>query len=267
MSFSVQTPTYSGPFDLLLRLVYQQKVAIDTISVSNVIDQYLEEIKHLKQLDLEVASDFVLVASTLLMIKASSVAPLDTSESNQSQEIDSEEFDDLTPQQAQDLLVTRLLAYKQFREVARMLQARSEQHARMFAARVLPLPDQLNYMPNFLEGITLRTLAVICADIDSRHQEFLLEASHIAKKRRPIAVSIAKLDQLTREKPCVQFAQVVGKDPTPVVVVENFLAMLELVHIGFVEVQQAQTFGSIVLQRVQGTQTTTFDTSRYAGEN
>ena len=43
--------------------------------------------------------------------------------------------------------------------------------------------------------------------------------------------------------------------------------MLELVHIGFVEVQQAQTFGSIVLQRVQGTQTTAFDTSRYAGEN
>lgn len=105
MSFSVQTPTYSGPFDLLLRLVYQQKVAIDTISVSNVIDQYLEEIKHLKQLDLEVASDFVLVASTLLMIKASSVAPLDTNELNQTQELDSEEFDDLTPQQAQDLLL------------------------------------------------------------------------------------------------------------------------------------------------------------------
>ena len=51
------------------------------------------------------------------------------------------------------------------------------------------------------------------------------------------------------------------------IVVENFLAMLELVHIGFVDVQQAQTFGSIVLKRVQGTQTTVFDTARYAGEN
>ena len=71
MSFSVRTQGYSGPFDLLLQLVSRQRVAIGSISISEVADQYLAEVDRMGELDLDVASDFLLVASTLLDMKAS----------------------------------------------------------------------------------------------------------------------------------------------------------------------------------------------------
>ena len=70
MSYRVRTQVFSGPFDLLLSLVSRQKVAIGSISISEVADQYLAEVERMGELDLDVASDFVLVASTLLDMKA-----------------------------------------------------------------------------------------------------------------------------------------------------------------------------------------------------
>ena len=64
MSYRVQTQAYSGPFDLLLQLVSRQRVDIGSISISEVADQYLAEVEHMGELDLDVASDFVLVAAT-----------------------------------------------------------------------------------------------------------------------------------------------------------------------------------------------------------
>ena len=75
MSFSVRTKAYSGPFDLLLQLVSRQKVAIGSISIAKVADQYLSEVEAMGGFDLEVASDFLLVASTLLDMKAAALVP------------------------------------------------------------------------------------------------------------------------------------------------------------------------------------------------
>ncbi len=82
MSYKVNTATYSGPFDLLLQLVSRQKVAIGSISISEVADQYLAEVDAMEELDLDVASDFVLVASTLLDMKAHALVPQDVSLKN-----------------------------------------------------------------------------------------------------------------------------------------------------------------------------------------
>ena len=75
MSWRVKTDANTGPFDLLLQLVSRQKVAIGSISVAEVADQYLAEVERMSDLDLDVASDFVLVASTLLDMKAAALVP------------------------------------------------------------------------------------------------------------------------------------------------------------------------------------------------
>ena len=75
MSYRVRTQAFSGPFDLLLQLVSRQRVDIGSISVSEVAVQYLAEVDRMGDMDLDVASDFVLVASTLLDIKAASLLP------------------------------------------------------------------------------------------------------------------------------------------------------------------------------------------------
>ena len=74
-SYKVRTQAYSGPFDLLLQLVSRQKVDIGSISIAEVADQYIDEVDAMGELDLDVASDFLLVASTLLEIKAASLVP------------------------------------------------------------------------------------------------------------------------------------------------------------------------------------------------
>ena len=88
MSYKVRTQAFSGPFDLLLQLVTRQKVTIGSIAIAEVANQYLEEVERMRDLDLDVASDFVLVASTLLDIKAASLVPAEPMRSS------SEDFDD-----------------------------------------------------------------------------------------------------------------------------------------------------------------------------
>ena len=125
-------------------------------------------------------------------------------------------------------------------------------------------PDFLGLMPDYLEGITLRSLAVICADIDSKRETFLLESEHIAPKRLPVALTIASVDRLVRSRKHVTFSELVGEDKTPEVVVANFLAVLELFKRGLVRVRQDEIFGEIDVDHIEGAQAYRIDATAMA---
>lgn len=262
MSYKVNTATYSGPFDLLLQLVSRQKVAIGSISISEVADQYLAEVDAMEELDLDVASDFVLVASTLLDMKAHALVPQDVSlKSSYDEDEFDDELDGLSPDEAREVLIARLIAYKQFRNAGAALGSRMEAESYMFPRSVGPDPDFLNLMPDYLEGITLRSLAVICADIDSKRETFLLEAEHVAPKRLPVALTVASVDRLTRSKGKVTFSELLDGQDTPEIVVANFLAVLELFKRGLVRVQQDVVFGEIEIEHIDGADSYQLDES------
>ena len=262
MSYKVNTATYSGPFDLLLQLVSRQKVAIGSISISEVADQYLAEVDAMEELDLDVASDFVLVASTLLDMKAHALVPQDVSlKSSFDEDEYDDELDGLSPDEAREVLIARLIAYKQFRNAGAALGSRMEAESYMFPRSVGPDPDFLNLMPDYLEGITLRSLAVICADIDSKRETFLLEAEHVAPKRPPVALTVASVDRLTRSKGKVTFSELLDGQDTPEIVVANFLAVLELFKRGLVRVQQDVIFGEIEIEHIEGADSYQLDES------
>ena len=262
MSYKVNTATYSGPFDLLLQLVSRQKVAIGSISISEVADQYLAEVDAMEELDLDVASDFVLVASTLLDMKAHALVPQDVSlKSSYDEDEFDDELDGLSPDEAREVLIARLIAYKQFRNAGAALGSRMEAESYMFPRSVGPDPDFLNLMPDYLEGITLRSLAVICADIDSKRETFLLEAEHVAPKRLPVALTVASVDRLTRSKGKVTFSELLDGQDTPEIVVANFLAVLELFKRGLVRVQQDVIFGEIEIEHIEGADSYQLDES------
>ena len=125
MSFKVRTQSYSGPFDLLLQLVTRQKVTIGSIAISEVANQYLAEVERMEDLDLDVASDFVLVASTLLDIKAASLVPAEPVSRNADvEDEDDADLEGLSPDEAREVLIARLIAYKQFRSAGAALGAR-----------------------------------------------------------------------------------------------------------------------------------------------
>ncbi len=140
MSYRVSTQGYSGPFDLLLQLVSRQKVDIGSISISEVIgsisisevaEQYLAEVERLEALDLDVASDFLLVAATLLDIKAASLVPDEGSAKRRDDAELDDEFDGLDGDALREVLIQRLIAYKQFKGAAAALGARMEAESRM----------------------------------------------------------------------------------------------------------------------------------------
>lgn len=251
MSYRVATQAYSGPFDLLLQLVTRQKVDIGSISISEVSEQYLSEVERLEALDLDIASDFLLVAATLLDIKAASLVPADDQISSDMVEED-EELSRLDGDSLREVLIQRLIAYKQFKGAAAALGARMEAESRMHPRVAGPDPEFLNLMPDYLAGITLRGLAVICADLDGKRQTFLLEAEHVAPSRVPLDLTVASVDRFTASHEHCTFRDLLDGDATNEQLVVTFLAMLELAKRGSVTLQQDDLFGTIVIDRVPG---------------
>ena len=253
MSYRVSTQVYSGPFDLLLQLVSRQKVDIGSISISEVADQYLAEVDRLEALDLDVASDFLLVAATLLDIKAASLVPDDTDRPSAADEEDElDEYADLDGDALREVLIARLIAYKQFKSAAAALGARMEAESRMHPRVAGPDPEFLDLMPDYLSGITLRGLAVICADLDGRRETFLLEAEHVAPHRVPLELTVASVDRVTMAKPHMTFRDLLDGDATTEQLVATFLAILELAKRGSVTLSQDSLFGTIQIDRVEG---------------
>lgn len=245
MAYKVKTAAFEGPFDLLLHLVSKQKLDVSAISVIEITDQYLEHVDRMADLDLDVASDFLLVAATLLEIKAASLLP-------QPVEYVGDELDDLSPEEARELLVERLLAYKQFKSVAIELNARMESQTRMHPRQAGLEERFLKLMPDFLEGLTLHGLAVICADLLHRREVFLLQAEHVAA--RPISLELHSESVFRRlaQRGTMTFSELISEDQSPVMIVVTLLAILELYKRGSADIRQEDVFGDIVVTYLEG---------------
>lgn len=243
MSYRVRIDAYQGPFDLLLSLVSRQKIDIGAISIADITDQYLAEVERMRDLDLDIASDFLVVAATLLQIKASSLLPKETTEII---ELD-DEFANLTPEQTRDILVERLVTYKQFKNAAAALGARMENEAKMHPRQASLEECFLGLMPDYLKDTTLHGLAVICADIAARRDTFLLEAEHIAAVPISMERHVEGIYRSMRRKKSCTFETLVGAAPTPELVVVTFLAILELYKRGVITIRQEAAFDEIEL--------------------
>jgi segregation and condensation protein A len=240
VAYTVKTDVFEGPFDLLLHLVSRQKLDVSAISIAEVADQYLGHIDRMTDLDLDVASDFLLVAATLLEIKAASLLPKEEA-------FFGDELDDLSPEEARDILVARLLAYKQFKNAASELSARMEAEDRMHPRQAGLEPEFLGLMPDYLEGLTLRGLAVICADLMHRREVFLLEAEHVASMPISLELHAESVRRRIQREGSTRFSEILGDDATPELVVVTLLAVLELYKRGLADVAQDTLFGDIVI--------------------
>ena len=241
-TYTVKTDVFEGPFDLLLHLVSRQRLDVSAISIADIADQYLDHLERMTELDLDVASDFLVLAATLLEIKAASLLPKEEA-------FIGDELDDLSPEEARDLLVARLLAYKQFKNVAAELAARLESGAHMHARHAGLEPEYLTLMPDYLEGITLRGLAVMCADLLHRRDVFLLEAEHVASMPISLELHAESVSRTLARKGAVNFSELVGGQATPELVVVTMLAILEIYRRGRADLAQKELFGDIVVTR------------------
>ncbi|WP_283171023.1 segregation and condensation protein A [Curtanaerobium respiraculi] len=253
MSFRVRTENFEGPFDLLLYLVGRQRVDIGSVSIAEIADQYLAEMSAMRLFDLDVASDFLLVASTLLEIKAASLLP-----SREHAEED-EELEELSPSEARDQLVQRLIRYKQFKNAAADLRVRGEAEARLHRRTVGPDASLLSLVPDYLEGQTAHSMGFLAARVLGHVDPFLLDSDHIAAKPIPVEVHVRGIHARVQSAKHLAFSSLVGaRTPAPLVVV-SFLAVLELYKRGMIRLSQPEPFGDIQLDYIEGSGPLSFE--------
>ncbi len=245
MSYKVRIESFEGPFDLLLYLVSRQKVDIGTISVTEIADQYLNEVARMQMLDLDVASDFLVVASTLLEIKAASLLP-------RPKEALPEEFQEIPAEQAREILIERLLVYKQYKNAAAGLSARLDAEGRMHARSLGPGAEFTDLAPDYLRNVSTKKLARMAMQVYARREVALLESEHIAAKLIPVEVYVRSIHERIRTAKHLRFSEVLGARASKPVFVVTFLAVLELYKRSMITVEQSQVFGDIDIHYLEG---------------
>lgn len=245
MAYKVKIENFEGPFDLLLQLVSDKKLDIGSISITSIIDQYLEQVAHMQQVDLDVASDFMLVAASLLKIKTDMLLKLEPDELD-------EEFEEMSPSEARDTLVARLLAYKQFKDASYALQKLEDKQCEHFPRLAGWDPQYLNLMPNYLENVELVQLTSLAAGLFARRDEFLLDAAHIAAKPIPVVTYVKTIYTRIYNKKQMKFSELIDASATPQIIVVNFLAMLELYKHNYIDISQVDHKQDIEIKYIEG---------------
>ena len=243
MAYKVKLQNFEGPFELLLYLVSQKKVDVGQISIAEIADQFMEELARMQQLDLDIASDFLLVAATLLKLKADALSPKEAAED----ELD-EEIAELSPDEAREVLIDRLIVYKKFKNAANDLGKKLEFNARLHPRMAGPDKRYLQLTPDYLEGVELESVVKKAAEVIARREQFLLDAEHIAAKPLRVENFTERITNRLRSGKKLKFSQLLEGDTSPELVVVNFLAILELYKRGMCHIRQEASNSEILIE-------------------
>jgi len=239
MPYEVHTPVFDGPFDLLLHLILREQVDLYEINLSEIVDAYLVELDRMDRLDLEVATEFLLIAATLVELKARRLLPEDN-------EIDLD--DELGLWEERDLLLARLVECKTFKDAALILRRLSADAARSYPRNCGPVEDHfLSLAPDLLEKTTPDDLRAAYLKATAPKPVVRVDLSHVT----PIKVTVAEaVEELIDELPRagrMTFRNLTAELVDRIEVVVRFLAVLELFKQGLVELEQAAAFGDITV--------------------
>ncbi|TMQ95348.1 segregation/condensation protein A [Actinomadura soli] len=234
--FHVHLDNFDGPFDLLLGLISKHKLDITEVSLHKVTDDFIAHIHaHGQDWDLDQASHFLLVAATLLDLKAARLLP--------SGEVDDE--DDLALLEARDLLFARLLQYRAYKEVAQFIAARIAEASRRFP-RIVPMePKFANVLPEVLLGLGPDEFARLAAKALTPKEPPSVSVEHIyqpkASVKEQAAIVVERLRRLRR----TTFRVLASDAEGTYEVVARFLALLELYRDQNVAFEQDEPLGEL----------------------
>lgn len=238
MTYQVRLAAFEGPFDLLLHLISKREVDIFEVRIADIIEDYLGVLSEASEFDLEVATEFLVVAATLLEIKSHRLLPGSGPE---------ELTDDLSDR---DLLIARLLQYKAFKEAAADLQQRLLANAGFHIRSAGPGADFVHLAPDLLARCPLPRFVEIARNALIPREEPHLDLSHLTPIRITLEEAIATVEALLATRKLLTFRELNGDNATRLEVVVRFLAVLEMLKAGTVEATQAETFGEIEIRAV-----------------
>lgn len=238
--FEVHLDNFSGPFDLLLGLIAKHKLDITEVALARVTDEFIGYIRQAeREWDLSRASEFLVVAATLLDLKAARLLPSG----------DVEDAEDLELLEARDLLFARLLQYRAYKRLAGDLAERMSVEGRRFP-RVVQLEPQLAaLLPELVFQVGPEQLAQLAAKaLTPRAAPAGVDISHLHAPAVSVREQAAVLVDRLRHSGAASFRSLVGDAGSTVVVVARFLALLELFREGAVGFDQVTPLGELTVR-------------------
>lgn len=243
MAYDVQTRVFEGPFDLLLHLILDEEVDLYEISLSRIVDAYLVEVERMEHLDLEVATEFLLIAATLVELKTRRLLPEDP---------DVDLDDELALWEERDLLLARLIEAKTFKDAAVLLDALHDEAALGFPRRAGLDERHLDFAPDLLDGVTPQDLRAAFIRAITPKPEPQVELDHLHPGGTSVTDAVAELlDELPRLGR-ITFRELTGGFVERIEIVVRFLALLELFKQGLIDLDQARNFGELEIRWTGG---------------
>jgi segregation and condensation protein A len=241
VGFQVRLTNFSGPFDLLLQLIGKQKLEITELSLSQVTDEFIAYIRAMgDKWDLDEVSEFLVVAATLLDLKAAKLLP----------QAEVEDDEDLALLEARDLLFARLLQYKAFKEAASVIAAMDAESSRGYPRQVKLEPQFAEALPELVLGIDTERLAQLAVKAFGPKPVPVVAIDHV----HMVLVSVREHLAILREKllrvRTATFRALCADCTSTLEVVARFLALLELYREGLVTFDQPTALGELVVQWV-----------------
>ena len=238
-AFSVHLENFDGPFDLLLQLISRHKMDITEISLSLVTDEFISFIRSLEQSGqgwrLDQATEFLVVAATLLDLKAARLLP--------SGEVDDEE--DLALLEARDILFARLLQYRAFKEIAATFADRIALSDKSFA-RVVALEASLSaLLPEVLIGVGPARFAAIAERVLTPKSSPVVSVEHLHLPLVSVMEESKRVVEALRRSTSLSFRNLIADADTTLVIVARFLALLDLYRQGVLRFNQVIALGEL----------------------
>ncbi|MGA1670174.1 MAG: segregation and condensation protein A [Candidatus Nanopelagicaceae bacterium] len=240
--FSVHLDVFDGPFDLLLQLISKHKLDITEVALGVVTDEFIAHIRNLEQegegWQLDQATEFLVVAATLLDLKAARLLP--------SGEIDDEA--DLALLEARDLLFARLLQYRAFKQIADIFQARIEEGERSFPRAVSLEPHLADLLPEVVLGLSPDRFAALAERALAPREELTLSVQHLNLPLVSVAEQALEIAGILKAKRSITFRTLTEGENNRFVIIARFLGLLELFREGAVRFQQVISFGELTIE-------------------
>jgi segregation and condensation protein A len=237
--FSVHLTNFDGPFDLLLQLISRHKMDVTDVALSVVTDDFIAYIRTLEGADegwdLDQTTEFLVVAATLLDLKAARLLP--------SGEVEDE--GDLALLEARDLLFARLLQYRAFKEIAAIFVDRIDINTRSFPRTVALEPHFAQLLPEVLIGVGAERFAAIAQRVLSPKIEPTLSIEHIHSPLVSVTEEAVKIVENLRSFGRASFRALISDASSTLVVVARFLALLELYREGVLRFEQVAALGEL----------------------
>jgi segregation and condensation protein A len=237
--FSVHLSNFDGPFDLLLRLISRHKMDVTEVSLSMVTDEFISFIRALEASgegwELDQATEFLVVAATLLDLKAARLLP--------SGDVDDEE--DLALLEARDLLFARLLQYRAFKEIAATFNERISTADKSFARVVALDPSLAALLPEVLIGVGAARFAAIAERVLSPKVTPTVAIQHLHMALISVAEESKMVVEALRHSKTLSFRNLISDADSTLVVVARFLALLDLYRQGVLRFDQVIALGEL----------------------